>query len=284
MKPTKLAAPFAKEFKPLTCPPYQPAKVGDWTLFRAPDHHGDVAAYFTLNAPMPQEYWVLTKNAQVSMSLTPSELQSQGYHARLASGNVMVMGLGMGALVFNLLRNPRVNHITVCEYEADVVSLLKCGASWFDEAIKSGKVDVSIADAFHYVPQGPHPDTLLVDIWRGVGSPQSEADVMRIQSNICAGTVAWWGQELALVSWIYSNYDQSHRFPFRRDHAAAYEKHLGFSLLGANHQNYPSMVRAAATNVSIIMKSQELDQRRGSVIDRAIGSGSTDMASLEHQR
>jgi len=124
----KAISPISSDFNPLLCPPYQAATVGKWRLFSAATIPVPVAGYFTVHAPMPAEYWVLEKNAVVWMSLTPMEMESQGHHARLATGHVVVMGLGMGALVYNLLLNPLVTRITVCELEPDVVSLLKMAA------------------------------------------------------------------------------------------------------------------------------------------------------------
>ena len=241
-----------RDFKALLRPSYQAVTLGDWTLFRAPDIHRSETAYFTASAPMPAEYWVLTRKGQVWMSLTPLEMQSQGYHARLANGNVVVMGLGMGTLVYNLLRNPKVTSITICEREQEVVELLMLAAPWFNEAVKSGRVELHINDALNFHPGSIKPDVLLVDIWRGLGSPQAEADVMQIQHNVGAGHVGWWGQELALVLWIYQKYDMLN-LTFRRDHTEAYETYLGFKLLGGAHQNYPTMLRAASINVVAAM-------------------------------
>jgi hypothetical protein len=103
-----------KEFRPLVCPPLQAAEAGPWRIFRGPPTDSLIAAYFTNGAPMPTDFWVLQKNGAVMMSLTPVELQSQGYDARVAKGKVLVAGLGMGAVVYNLLKNPAVTAITAC--------------------------------------------------------------------------------------------------------------------------------------------------------------------------
>jgi hypothetical protein len=259
-------------FKALDCPWFQPASVGPWTIFQAPGCQELVAAYFTNGARLPDKYWVLTRKNRVWMSLTPVELQSQGYHARLASGNVLVMGLGMGAVVFNLLRNPKVSHITVCEREREVVTVLTQAAPWFAAAVKSGKVTLNICCALAFKPAADQKfETLLVDIWTALGQSWAESDVVAMQKRVGAGQVGWWGQELSLVGWVYENYDDGNRMPFRRDHAQAYEKHLGFRILGSQHPNYPSLLLAAATNVAAVMVHKS--QPRLGVKDDAVGTG-----------
>ena len=256
MKRTYIAKPLPPEFNALLLPPYQEATHGDWKLFKAPNIRVPVPAYFTHVAMMPAENWVLMKHYTIWMSLTLMEMQSQGHHARLAHGQVVVMGLGMGALVYNLLANPLVTRITVCEREADVVALLQVAAPWFEQAIQSARLEIHIVDAFEYRPRGAMPDVLLADIWSGMGTEQAEPDVLQIWRHVPARTVGWWGQELAAVSWIYSRYDKRNRFPMHRGHVKAYEKYLGFDLVAGNHPQYPAMLKMAATSATLAMKAK----------------------------
>lgn len=255
MKTMTTMYPLPKEFRALVCPTYLPGDhtLGDWHLFRAPTVDGSAPAYFTPHAPMPREYWVLTRNGETWMSLTPMELQSQGHHARLAAGEVLVLGLGMGALVYNLLRNPNVTAITVCEREPEVVTLLTQAAPWFATAVQSGRVEIQVMDAFTYRSTRGKPETLLVDIWPGLGNSQAEPDVLLLHRTIGARQVGWWGQELAFWDWVSENIPGQDRIRLRKDHAAAYEKHLGFPLLGANLPYYPEVARAAARIVAVTM-------------------------------
>jgi len=250
---------ISSAFNPLLCPPYQAATVGKWRLFSAATIPVPVAGYFTVHAPMPAEYWVLEKNAVVWMSLTPMEMESQGHHARLATGHVVVMGLGMGALVYNLLLNPLVTRITVCELEPDVVSLLKMAAPWFAAAVQSGQVEIHIGDAFNFIPTGNKPDTLIVDIWPKMG-PRGETDTIKIQTNVNAGQVGWWGQEISYGSWVAKTFPSKQPPVCHKGQAAAYEQHLGFKLLGAQHKNYPTIARQANLTLAKIFNAQATGQ------------------------
>jgi hypothetical protein len=266
-----LTGQLPTEFKALDYPAYEEAALGRWKIFQAPTIAVPVAAYFTTVAAMPAANWVLMKNHTVWMSLTPMEMQSQGYHARLAAGHVVVMGLGMGALVFNLLQNPRVTKITVCELEPEVVELLKMAAPWFAQACQSGHLEIHVGDAFEFKIKGGIPDLLLVDIWAGMGNSRSESDVLRITQNVPARTVGWWGQELAIVDWIHEKFDAPNRFPFRREHVQSYERRLGVHLLGSNHSQYPAMIRKAATSATLAMNAKAHQPNSSALMEALAG-------------
>ena len=262
-----------KEFRGLSCPHYTEAAAGPWRIFRAPDTSRLVQSYFTNGATMPREYWVLKRGDNVWMSLTPMELQSQSHHAWFAHGNVVVMGLGMGAILFNLLKNPKVGSITVVEREQAVVDLLRQSAPWFDASVATGKIIVCMGDAFRYTPpNGAVVDTLIVDLWTAMGQQRTQSDVLKIQNNVRATHIGWWGQELSIVSWVYQHYDEQTRIPFRRDHVASYEIAHGFKVLGAQHSAYPSLMLAASINAAA-GTMQQSQSKSATVTDNALGSG-----------
>ena len=238
-----------KEFKPLAPPTYRPAVNGEWSISIAPRDTRRVLAYFRNGVPMPAENWHLKKGSTVWMSLTPMELESQGYHARMATGNVVVAGLGMGALVYNLLANPKVKHVTVVDINQAVVDLLKLAAPWF---AVGPRLDVVVMDALKYVPTHP-VDTLIVDIWPNLGQEEAERDTKAMQANVQAKVVGWWGQELDLVSWLSI---QGFAPPITLDNIAAYQKHLGFKLMAANHHLWPSLALAAASGLVLATMSR----------------------------
>ena len=262
-----------KQFRGLCCPHYASVASGDWRIFHAPDTSGLVQAYFSNGANMPREYWVLMHGDKVWMSLTPMELQSQSHHAWFAHGHVVVMGLGMGAVVYNLLQNPKVVSITVVEREQSLVELLRHSATWFDASVAAGKIIVSIGDAFRFTePKDTVVDSLIVDLWTAMGQQRTQSDVLKIQENVRATHVGWWGQELSIVSWVYEHCDEQARFPFRREHIVGFETAHGFEVLGASHSAYPSLMLAASINASA---GTMLQSRSNSakIRDNALGSG-----------
>jgi hypothetical protein len=175
-----------------------------------------------------EKHRVLFQGAKVWMSETPMELESQGYQAHLASGHVVVMGLGLGVLAFNLLQNRDVNRIEVYERDPAVIALLDAAVPWSKSEIAL-KLTIRLEDAFSYSSNGDQPDVLFVDIWDAIGKENAEKYTRRIQELVKAKKVAWWGQELAFSSWCRKNRIAS---PYNADHIRNYETFLGVALLG----------------------------------------------------
>jgi len=127
------------------------------------------------------------------------------------------------------------------------------------------------------MPVGGPPDTLIVDIWAKSG-PRAELDVLRIQKNVHAGLAGWWGQEINLFDWIVRNCNGRNLLPIRREQFAAYERHLGFRLIGANHSLYPAMVRMAVDNLLATLRQQERAGGGRSIRDGSVGSAGSAVA------
>jgi hypothetical protein len=220
--------------------------------------NGNTLGYFRLGAPIDFYHWALFQGKELLMSTTPMELESHGYHARMAHGWVVVMGLGMGCVVYNLLKNEKVVKITVCEKNPDVTKLLKAAAPWFASAVEQQRVEVLTVDAFDYRPPvESSPDLLIADIWAAL-CQRSEAETRRLQRNVRARKVAWWGQDIAAAMWCCSD-DAS--WPLSKEHIRRYERFLNFSLLGTDHAAYPWMVTRAACIAAVMsgFKSQHLN-------------------------
>lgn len=198
-----MKTPTHISFRPLDIPNYRFSAVGRWHLEEAPmtkrNHDEPVAltAYFSYAiAKRWYQNWVLMEGNTIWMSLTPMELESQGYQARLARGHVLVAGLGMGVLSWNLLRNPKVTQVTVVEQSPDVIALLREGLS---DLMEDDRVTIVNADAKTYVPDFV-PDLLIADIWPNLGADEAVGDVIEMVRNTKVHRVAWWGQEFDIVN------------------------------------------------------------------------------------
>ena len=249
-------------FKPLTIPKFEPGVCGNWTL-KSFQLSPPVIGYFGLCLDPVKENWALLKHAGTRsekcwMSLTPMELESQGYHANLAHGHVVVCGLGMGVLVWNLLNNPKVTHVTVIEKDRNIGRLFKRirtidDEGWtrvgYNEPSGLTKLDVVHSSALKpskwcmdYVKLKP-ADVLIVDIWPSLGSDKALPDVKKIQSWVNAKKVAWWGQEFDICDHMVAR----KKFPpITGDDIAEFENHHGFKLLpGEVGDLYGPMVERA---------------------------------------
>jgi peptidoglycan hydrolase-like protein with peptidoglycan-binding domain len=251
----QLMIELPKEFRPLTEPVYQEASVGEWRIIKRPygkniRQRKRCVGYWSNDSVVKSRYsWTLFKEERVWMSLTPMELESQGYHARLAHGRVVVAGLGMGAVVSTLLTNPRVSHITVIEQDAHVIELLKKSAVWFTE---SPRLEIENMNALDYVP-AITPDTFIADIWPMLGADEAVTQMKLMQANIEAKTIGWWGQEIDLVTHLKN---KGYYPPITVEHVKEFEQFMGVPLIGASHPRYKDMVLAAVLTLSGVVLSK----------------------------
>lgn len=132
------------------------------------------------------------------MSLSPHEIESQELGCRYARGHTVVMGLGMGWVAVNMALNPAVHKVTVIERDPEVIDLFgqsRALAGLRPEIV--AKIGIVRADALEWQP-GEAVDFLYADIWRCLEEPQILDDVRRMQANVQADAIYFWGQELAI--------------------------------------------------------------------------------------
>lgn len=187
-------------FKPnLYMPAYRAGRMGRWRLTHSGfglDHGYYSGQWAVVGMP------ALLRDHQGEeltwMSLSPHEIESQELGCRYAYGHTVVMGLGMGWVAINIALNPAVKRVTVIELDPEVIELFDhsqaiCG---LPENI-SHKIQIVQADALQWQADSS-VDFLYVDIWRGLEEQQTLDDVRRMQANVQAETIYFWGQELAI--------------------------------------------------------------------------------------
>ena len=132
------------------------------------------------------------------MSIVPMEIESQEIGIAAASGHTVVLGLGMGWAAANVALNPAVDRVTVVERDADVIAMITAqGVVDQLPAAARAKIAIVHADAFDWRPDSP-VDSLQADIWAKIVEPGKWDDVHRLQANIGAASVYFWGQEMEL--------------------------------------------------------------------------------------
>ncbi len=189
----------------LYMPEYRDACIGRWKLTRTGfclDH-----GYFSgLCGVSGMPVLMRTSNGdrangqdwETWMSLSPHEIESQELGCRYAVGHMVVMGLGMGWVAVNIALNPAVHKVTVIERDPEVIDLFgKSRALDGLPAEISGKIRIIRADALEWQP-GEAVDFLYADIWRCLEEPQTLDDVRRMQANVQAELIYFWGQELCI--------------------------------------------------------------------------------------
>ena len=181
----------------LQIPNYREMSLGAWAIRQtAPMLQW---RYFHPELVTASQYTLLAGD-ESWMSTAPIEIEGQTQHVAAAYGQVVVMGAGLGVVLYNLLRKRQVTHVTLVECDPDVITLLRQAAD-LEHWDGIGKLTVEIGDAFEYLSP-MRVDCLYVDIWAKPADPQALADTQRIQRNIQARTVGWWTQEVFFLQWL----------------------------------------------------------------------------------
>jgi hypothetical protein len=98
------------------------------------------------------------------MSNTPAEVKDHEHFINIATGDILITGLGLGMCVQGLLKKDpnrdTVKSITVIEKSQDVINLVA-------PSITDPRVTIIHADAFTYEPEGMF-DYVWHDIWPGI--------------------------------------------------------------------------------------------------------------------
>ena len=222
----------------LFIPRYRPIASGDWSIR-------------FLGAGVMQGYWsdpqlvrdvpILLRGGESWMSLTPLEIESEEIGILAAQGHVLIFGLGMGWATMAIAARPEVTAVTVVERDGDVLALhraLDLPAQL--EPAARGKIRIVRGDAHDYRPDAP-VDLLFPDIWLPLVGGDRFDEVRRMQANVGARSVYFWGQELELARHARAGGHDLHTAGI----AAAAEA-SGLPLIGLGQPDYAGKVASAA--------------------------------------
>jgi hypothetical protein len=132
------------------------------------------------------------------MSIVPMEVESQEIGIAAARGHTVVLGLGMGWCAANVALNPAVGRVTIVERDPEVIALIDAiGLFSRLPAAARDKIEIVRGDALSWRPDAP-VDSVQADIWARFVEPAKWDEVRRMQDNIGAGSIYFWGQELEL--------------------------------------------------------------------------------------
>jgi len=229
-------------------PTYQRRSIGKWKCEPTPDGHR-IMGYWRPHNYVPPGWMFLQKlknNWIVWMSTTPMELESHMPHIAAAKGTVVVAGLGMGFYLYNILRKPEVTRVIVLEKDKSVGRLFAHSIripDWhgFDKA------DIVFGDALDYKPDFP-VDFLYADIWPHLGDYRALDLTQKLQANIKAKEVGFWGQEFDFITHLMDK-----RLPGPVDSHATLANYNGFCedvglpLVERQSKRYPKLAYVAVT-------------------------------------
>jgi len=196
IEPRELLGSFQR---PLFFPRFRAGEAGAWTLHVVPM----LAARGYWGQVYPLHGAVILKGpsargAEAWMAMLPSEIESQEVGLSGASGHTLVFGLGMGWLAANAALLPEVERVSVVERDPDIIALAHSSGVFeqLPEAARR-KLDIIQADAFDWVPSAP-VDNMQADIWLTLAEDGKLAAVRRMQRNVGARRLYFWGQELEI--------------------------------------------------------------------------------------
>ncbi len=218
---------------------YSPQRSGSWELTVTPLVF--CPSYWGPARPI-ENMAALHRNGDVWMSLSPMEMESQAIGVAAARGHVAIMGLGMGWAAAECALDPDVDRITVIERDLDVIALHH-KLALFDR-LPGGcgkKVRIVAGDALEWRPDEP-VDLLMPDIWLPLVSPDDRAaEVARMQANVDAAVIYFWGQEMEIAR-------QAAARGLAIDDSGIAEVVAGWGLplVGPATPNYAETTRAAA--------------------------------------
>jgi hypothetical protein len=228
-------------------PTYKEGKFGRWTMGKT---HGMMPGYFTMSLKT-NDTWALKHRERfkgemtdvVWMSITPMEQESHMLHIAAAHGHTVVMGLGMGMYLYNIIQKEEVRQVTVIEKDSQVIELLP-KVSDFDNWPGIEKVRVVNADARKW-KTNEHVDFLYVDTWKHMHDERALTDTQLIYKNVKPDLVGYWIQE--------GDYDDFLRtvlngHPDEIANADTYDKwceHIGLPMIGKGSDFYANMACAS---------------------------------------
>ena len=184
----------------LYMPAYQPGTYGDWELQVMPFATGigywrSDKGYFIQNAAILSHRGDAPKTW---MSTTPLEIESSEWGVRPARGHTVIMGFGMGWTAVAAACREDVDRVTVIEINPQVPALFEQTLPPEHRPAEWEKVRVIMADAREWTPDTP-VDFMFADTWPVMGQAENLAETRKMQANVQAEALYYWGQELDLV-------------------------------------------------------------------------------------
>lgn len=235
----------------LFIPSYKPGKWDSWEIKQADlclDHGYVSGLWLVKNLPVLFKHQKEDSNqAETWMSPSAYEIESQEIGCRYCRGNTVVAGLGLGWSAVNAALLPQTRSVTVLELDPLVISIieeLKVFNSVEGEVQK--KISVIQTDAMEWKPE-QLVDFLYVDIWAKHGERQALDDVRKMQKNIKAKEIYFWGQEMII-------YDEAKKLDPGMETISnnlvrqIVQEKIGLPLLIPDDRNYAKIINQVIAN------------------------------------
>lgn len=134
----------------------KPNKINEFELKEVELTRAD--AFHLLGQQTGDKVTVLRQGEDVVMSNTSMEKRTNLYFSKVAHGDVLIAGLGIGMILLEIQNKDHVKSITVVEKNSEVIELMK-------DLPLNQKVTIIHDDIFTWKPKGKTFDTIYFDIW-----------------------------------------------------------------------------------------------------------------------
>lgn len=178
-------------------------KIGDWEVSTFEISEEDAAVYNLRESFRgsyryvdPGTYKRLIYQSEVIMSNTPAECKEALPIIREAKeGNILINGLGLGMVLVEIFKNPKIESITIIEKSEEVINLVYPTYS-YDKRLK-----VIHADGLSYSPdKGKRFDAVWHDIWGTIsGDNISEMSILHRRYGKRTRWQGSWCKEMCLM-------------------------------------------------------------------------------------
>lgn len=218
---------------------YRPMERGDWIVRRWGDNI-PLRGYWSPARPVSGVI-SLDRGSDTWMSLMPVEIESQQIGVDCASGHVAMFGLGLGWATALCALKDEVEAVTVVERDAELIALH--GELGLFDRLPGGagaKIRIVEEDAFSWRPDRA-VDLLMADIWLPIVGGDRVSEVRRMQANVGAARVYFWGQELEIARHAVA----AGRRRLDAGEIAKTVREFGLPLAGLDTPEYAARLRAA---------------------------------------
>lgn len=156
------------------------------------------AAIKGVDAYIPQgQYKRLSFGRETVMSNTPMEVRTNKRFVDIASGHILINGLGLGMILNRLIDKDSVKSITVVERSPDVIKLVA------PTYTSSAKLSIHLCDAFDFQPPANMKyDAVWHDIWTYISADNlKEMRKLHDKYKDCSLWQGAWCYEECLKKW-----------------------------------------------------------------------------------
>lgn len=181
-------------------PPYIAQETESWALAKGGPK--EARGWYSGITPCPEKIWILQRDDTVWMSNSPLEVESQYLPIVAAKGTVVIGGLGMGWVAWNIASKPDVEKTIVIELDDELADAFPqmVGLESEDdlpfEIFRGNALETTTEDL-----GVERVDLLYMDIWPSIADDRALEDTRAAYANIPADKVFWWTQEVAIADY-----------------------------------------------------------------------------------